>query len=100
MAPHAHAPTDLQRDCVHGDDGYCSTSLLIAVTGLCVLVGTSFAAIAAVVSRHAAGLGIGWRPPPTIVWFLAGAGVAALAWLAVMAPVLFPDRLRVLRRRR
>jgi hypothetical protein len=100
MAPHAHAPTGLQPNCVHEDDGYCSASLLIAVTGLCVLLGMSLAAIAAVASRHAAGLGIGWSPPPTIVWFLAGAGVATLAWLAVMAPVLFPDRLRVVRRRR
>jgi hypothetical protein len=100
MAPHAHAPTDTQPNAVHGDDGNSTAPVLIAMTGLCVLLGMLFAAIAIAVSRRVAGLDIGWRPPPTVVWVLAGATVAVLVWSAVLAAVVFPDWLRAHRRLR
>jgi hypothetical protein len=100
MAPHAHAPTDPQPNCIHGDDGNSTTPVLIALTGLCVLLVTSLAAITFAVSRRVADLDIGWRPPPTVVWVLAGATLAVLAGSAVLAAIVFPDRLRAHRRRR
>jgi hypothetical protein len=84
---------------VHGDDGSSHTSVLIALSGLGVLVVVSLAEIAFMVGHRLAGLDIGWRPSPTGVWVLAGTTTAVLVGSAVLALIMFPG-LRAHRRRR
>jgi hypothetical protein len=96
MMPKAHAPTHPRPSRVHRDDGSSATSILTALAGICVLLVTSLAVIAFAVSRRVAGLNIGWRPSPTVVWALAGAVMAVLVGAAIFAAVVFPDRPRAI----
>ncbi len=99
MTSHTPAPAHLRSHSLHSDDGCSTTPVLNAVAGLALLMIASLAATAFMVGRRLAGLDIGWRPPPTVVWVLAGTTVAVLVGSAVLTLVMIP-RLRAHHRRR
>jgi hypothetical protein len=60
---------------------------------LALLMIASLTATALTVGRRLASLDIGWRPPPTVVWGLAGTAAVVLVGSAGLALVMIP-RLR------